>query len=110
MTGRFDTAHPFPEGTGHGDAHTPHLEKWETLIHELRTIGEAYQASPAQVAAAWAIAKGTPPIVGVTKVRQVEETAAAAQIVLSDKEVSRLEKLGDEAGVDTLREWEKEIA
>lgn len=27
-----------------------------------------------------------------------------------DAEVSRLEKLGDEAGVDTLREWEKEMA
>ena len=46
----------------------------------------------------------------MTKVRQVEEAAAAAQIVLSDEEVSCLEKLGDEAGVDTLREWEKEMA
>lgn len=110
LTGRFDTAHPFPEGTGRGEAYNPHLKELEALIHELRSIGEIHQASPAQVATAWAIAKGTLPIIGVTKVRQVEEAAAAAQIVLSDEEVSRLEKLGDEAGVDTLREWEKEMA
>ena len=110
LTGRFDTAHPFPEGTGRGEAYNPHLKELEILIHELRSIGELHQASPAQVATAWAIAKGTLPIIGVTKVHQVEEAAATAQIVLSDEEISRLEKLGDEAGVDTLREWEKEMA
>lgn len=62
------------------------------------------------MATAWAIAKGTLPIIGVTKVRQVEEAAAAIQIVLTAEEISRLERLGDEAGVDTLREWEKEMA
>lgn len=110
LTGRFDTAHSFPAGTGRGEAYNPHLKELETLIQELRSIGELHQASPAQVATAWAIAKGTLPIIGVTKVQQVEEAAAAAQIVLSPEEVSRLEKLGDEAGVDTLREWEKEMA
>lgn len=110
LTGRFDTEHPFPAGTGRGQAYNPHLRELEALIHELRSIGERHQASPAQIATAWAIAKGTLPIIGVTKVRQVEEAAAAAQIVLSDGEVSRLEELGDQAGVDTLREWEREMA
>lgn len=110
LTGRFDTAHPFPEGTSRGDAYNPHLQELEALIHELRSIGKKHQASPAQVATAWAIAKGTLPIIGVTKVRQVEEAAAAAQIALTSEEIFRLEKLGDEAGVDTLREWEKEMA
>lgn len=110
LTGRFDTAHPFPEGTGRGEAYNPHLQELEALIHELRSIGEAHQASPAQVATAWAIAKGTLPIIGVTKVRQVEEAAAATRIELTAEEISRLEKLGDETGVDTLREWEKEMA
>lgn len=109
LTGRFDTAHPFPEGTGRGDAYNPHLRELEALLCELRSIGAAHGASPAQVATAWAIAKGTLPIIGVTKVRQVEEAAAAAQIALSGEEVSRLEQLGDEAGVDTLRDWEKEM-
>lgn len=110
LTGRFDTAHPFPEGTGRGEAYNPHLKELETLVNELRSVGEKHNASPAQIAAAWAIARGTVPIIGVTKVRQAEEAAEAAQIILTEEEVLRLEKLGDEAGVDTLREWEKEMA
>ena len=58
---------------------------------------------------AWAIAKGTLPIIGVTKVKQVEEAAVSTQITLTDEEIDRLEKLGDETGVNTLRDWEKEM-
>ncbi len=63
--------------------------------------------APAQIATAWAIAKGTLPIIGVTKVKQVEDAATATQITLSLEEVRRLEKLGDKTGVQTLREWGK---
>lgn len=110
LTGRFDTEHPFPEGTGRGDAYNPHLKGLTTLIGELNRIGKKQNASPAQIATAWAIAKGTLPIIGVTKVKQVEEAAAAAQIVLTAEEMIRLEKLGDETGVHTLRDWEKEMS
>lgn len=110
LTGHFDTTHPFPAGTGRGESYNPHLKKLSVLIDELTIIGTRFDASPAQVATAWAIAKGALPIIGVTKVKQVEEAVAAAQIVLDAEEISRLEKLGDEAGVNTLREWEKEMA
>ena len=109
LTGRYNKEQPFPAGTGRGDSYNPHLAEIEDLVAELKKIGEKHNASPAQIATAWAIAKGTPPIIGVTKVKQVEEAAAAAQITLSSEEVSRLEKLGDETGVQTLREWEKEM-
>lgn len=109
LTGRYNKEQPFPAGTGRGDSYNPHLAEIEDLVAELKKIGEKYNASPAQIATAWAIAKGTLPIIGVTKVKQVEEAAAAAQITLSSEEVSRLEKLGDETGVQTLREWEKEM-
>ena len=79
------------------------------MIDELKIIGTRFDASPAQVATAWAITKGTFPIIGVTKVYQVEEAAKAAQIVLTADEIGRLERLGDETGVHTLREWEKEM-
>lgn len=69
----------------------------------------SFLASPTQVATAWAVAKGTLPIIGVTKVSQVEEAAGAARIKLNAEEVSSLEKLSDETGVRTLREWEKEM-
>ena len=91
------------------EAYNPHLKELTALIDELKIIGTRFDASPAQVATAWAIAKGTLPIIGVTKVRQVEEAAKAAQIELTVDEISRLERLGDETGVHTLREWEKEM-
>lgn len=109
LTGKYDTEHPFPAGTGRGDAYNPHLSEINALISELRKIGEKYDATPAQIATAWAIAKGTLPIIGVTQVQQVEEAAAAAKIELTHEEVSRLEKIGDETGVHTLREWEKDM-
>ncbi len=79
------------------------------MIDELKIIGTRFDASPAQVATAWAIAKGTLPIIGVTKVNRVEEAAKAVWINLTADEISRLEKLGDETGVHTLQEWEKEM-
>lgn len=109
LTGKYNQEHPFPEGTGRGDSYNPHLKKLERLVEELKRIGKDHDASPAQVATAWAVAKGTLPIIGVTKVSQVEEAAGAARIKLNAEEVSRLEKLGDETGVRTLREWEKEM-
>lgn len=109
LTGRFDTEHPFPAGTGRGEAYNPHLKELEQLIASLREVGARHSASPAQIATAWAIAKGTLPIIGVTKVKQVEEAAAAAQIQLSMDEISHSEELGDAAGVHTLREWEQEM-
>lgn len=109
LTGRYSEENPFPEGTGRGEAYNPYLKELTALIDELKIIGTRFDASPAQVATAWAIAKGTLPIIGVTKVRQVEEAAKAAQIELTADEISRLERLGDETGVHTLREWEKEM-
>ena len=41
--------------------------------------------------------------------QQVEEAAKAVRIELTTEEISRLERLGDETGVHTLREWEKEM-
>lgn len=109
LTGKYNKEHPFPAGTGRGDSYNPHLAEIEALVTELKKVGEKYNASPAQIATAWAIAKGTLPIIGVTKVTQVEEAAVSARITLTAEEIERLEKLGDGSGVHTLREWEKEM-
>jgi aryl-alcohol dehydrogenase-like predicted oxidoreductase len=109
LTGRYSEENPFPEGTGRGEAYNSHLKELTALIDELKMIGTRFDASPAQIATAWAIAKGTIPIIGVTKVCQVEEAAKAEQIELTTDEINRLERLGDETGVKTLREWEKEM-
>lgn len=59
LTGQYNEAHPFPAGTGRGDSYNPHLKELSALIEELTVIGTRFDASPAQVATAWAIAKGT---------------------------------------------------
>ena len=43
----------------------------------MKKIGEKYNANVSQIAIAWAIAKGTTPIIGVTKPAQVEDAATA---------------------------------
>ncbi len=109
LSGKYDTAHPFPEGSDRARCYGSVLPRLEKLIGKMRQIGGKCDASPAQVATAWAIAKGTLPIIGVTKVEQVEAAAKAAEIILSKEEVSELEALGDAANISTLREWEKEM-
>lgn len=55
----------------------------------------------AQIAIAWAIAKGTLPLVGATKVHHVLDAACASDIQLRDEEIILLEQLAAETRVDT---------
>lgn len=109
LTGKFDLDHPFPEGSSRAKTYNGMLTEIETLIAEMRHIGERHSASPAQIAIAWARSKGTLPIIGVTKVSQAEEAAKTAEIVLADEEISAVEELADRTGVSTLRGWEREM-
>jgi aryl-alcohol dehydrogenase-like predicted oxidoreductase len=60
----------------------------------LREIGDRHSATPAQVSLAWLIRKpNVVAIPGASSVLQVEENIAAADIVLSDEEASRLDSL-----------------
>ena len=69
-------------------------------------IGEKYGASCSQIGVAWAIAKGTMPIIRATKECHVIEAAEAAKIQLTAEEVARLEQLADATGIDTRGGWE----
>ena len=109
LTGKFDLDHPFPEGSSRAKTYNGMLTEIETLIAEMRHIGERHSASPAQIAIAWARSKGTLPIIGVTKVSQAEEAAKTAEIVLADEEISAVEELAERTGVSTLRGWEREM-
>ena len=82
------------------------LPQLEALTGEMTAIGQKYGASCSQIGIAWAIAKGTMPIIGATKERHVVEAAEAAKIVLTAEEVARLEQLADATGIDTRGGWE----
>jgi len=63
----------------------------------------------AEKLATWAIAKGTLPIIGVTKENQVLDAVKAANITLTEEEVSSLEKVADSLDLNVIRFWEKEM-
>lgn len=109
LSGNYNQKHPFPEGSARAASYNNTLHELEALVNEMRIIAAEHDVTVAQIATAWAIAKGTLPIIGVTKVKHVEDAAKAAEINLSSQEILRMEELGDKTKVVTLREWEKEM-
>lgn len=109
LSGRHDSSNPFPEGSARAEAYNPIMSQLDPLIAKLRETGDAHGVSAAQVATAWAVAKGTVPIVGVTKVPQVEDAAQAASLSLTSDEVLSLEDLASTVDVSVIRGWEKEM-
>lgn len=109
LTGKYDTEHPFPGDSDRGRTYNPLLPKLEKLNKGLKEIADRHGVAAAQIPITWAIAKGTLPIIGVTKVYQVEDAAGATVIELSKEEIARIEELGDAARVNVIRHWEKEM-
>lgn len=109
LSDKYDTAHLFPADSERGKTYNPMMAEIEKLIAVIKEIGAAHDISVAQVQTAWAIAKGTLPIVGVTKVYQVEDAVKAASVVLTEEEMIRMEKTADELGLSTIRFWEKKM-
>ena len=106
LSGKYSPENPLPAESDRGKKYNPVLDKLQALTDEMKRIGEKHGASCSQIGIAWAIAKGTMPIVGATKERHVVEAAKAATIVLTADEVTRLEQLADSLGIDTRGDWE----
>lgn len=107
LSGKYDTAHPMPEDSARAAAYNPVLDKLEVLNAKLAEVADAHGVGVAQVPVAWAIAKGTLPIIGVTKPHHVTDAAAAAAVALTDAEVKELEELVDSLQINAIRFWEK---
>ncbi|MFS7186557.1 aldo/keto reductase [Serratia proteamaculans] len=107
LSGRYNSQNPMPAGSGRAETYNNVLPQLEKLTTAMKTMGNARNASVAQVAIAWAIAKGTLPIIGATKVHHVLDAAGAVEIQLNAEEMVTLERLAQEAGVDTRGAWEK---
>ena len=65
----------------------------QAVIDAVRTLAEARGESPAQVAIAWLLSKAavTAPIIGATKLAQLEAPLAAVDSTLSAEEIAALE-------------------
>ena len=106
LSGKYNTKNPLPAGSQRAETYNPILPQLEKLTDTLGQIGAKYGAGAPQTAIAWAIAKGTTPIVGVTSPTQVEDAVKAAEIRLTGEEMAQLEMLAASAGVDTRGSWE----
>ena len=109
LSGKYDTKHPFPEGSDRANAYGDSLAQIEELNNALSEIAQNHNVKLAQLPIAWAIAKGTLPIIGATKVSHVEDAADALNIHLSDDEIKKMEELANNTKVNTIRMWEKEM-
>ena len=106
LSGKYNKENPLPAESDRGKKYNPVLPQLEALTNEMTVIGQKYGASCSQIGIAWAIAKGTLPIIGATKERHVIEAAEAAKIQLTAEEISKLEALADATGIDTRGGWE----
>ena len=109
LSGKYDTAHPMPAGSDRAAAYNPMLDKLEVLNAELAKLASKYQVGPAQIPVAWAIAKGTLPIIGVTKTAHVEDAVKAANVTLTAEETAEFERVADSLQINAIRYWEKEM-
>lgn len=106
LSGKYDTKHLLPANSSRGMTYNPMMPKIEKLTGVMKQVGAKYGATAAQIAIAWAIAKGTLPIIGVTKPEQVEDAAKTAAISLTAEDMSRIEEAAAAADVDTRGSWE----
>lgn len=109
LSGKYDTKHPFPENSDRGAVYNPMLTQLEELNAGMKEIADRRGVSVALLPVAWAIAKGTLPIIGVTKVYQVEDAVKGARLELTDEEIETLERLAGKTPLNVIRFWEKEM-
>ncbi len=98
-----------PEGSDRAATYNPMLGKLEILNAAMKKLADKYHVAIAQIPVAWAIAKGTLPIIGVTKENQVLDAAKAASITLTAEETAELESVAESLKLNVIRFWEKEM-
>jgi aryl-alcohol dehydrogenase-like predicted oxidoreductase len=109
LSGKYSPENPLPEGSNRAKAYNGVLPQLKMLTDRLASIGQKREAAAPDIATAWAIAKGTTPIIGVTKPHHVDGLVRASSITLTTDEIAELEALADAANVNTRGWWEQEM-
>lgn len=110
LSGHYNPQNPMPEGSGRAETYNKFLPQLKKLTDTMKIIGEKKGASVAQVAIAWAISKGTLPIIGATKAHHIADAALAANLELTESEIAIIEQLSLETDVDTRGSWEHSMS
>ena len=109
LSGQYDTHHPMPDNSARAAVYNPIMDKIETFNLSLKLLADKYGVGIAQIPVAWAIGKGTLPIIGVTKECHVADAVRATEITLTAEEIHLLESTADKLDFSIIREWEKEM-
>ncbi|GAN79174.1 aldo/keto reductase [Acidocella aminolytica] len=109
LNGRYSPETPLPEGTNRAQAYNSILPQLKALTDKLAAIGQKQGAEIPDVAIAWAIAKGTTPIIGITRPSYIDGLVRATSMSLSNEDISDLEALAGAANVNTRGWWEQEM-
>lgn len=111
LTGAFSSKNPFPENSLRSKhISAEELDALQPLMDVMAEIGAKHNgATNSQVAIAWALAKGTLPIVGATKLHHVDSVVGALDVELSAEEIELLEKTAAATGIRKVGVWEKEM-
>jgi aryl-alcohol dehydrogenase-like predicted oxidoreductase len=81
--------------------------KIEPLLLCLRGMAEKYNCSMTTINIAYAIAKGTIPILGCTNKEQIYDYIKSYQIYLTEDDIKLLEETADSCKYISVRSWEK---
>jgi aryl-alcohol dehydrogenase-like predicted oxidoreductase len=97
LSGRFKSPDDFEEGDfrkHHPRFQGENFQKNLELVERVKEIADEKGVTPGQLALAWVMSRGDDvvPIPGTTKVRNLEENVAAAEIELSDEELARIDE------------------
>jgi len=109
LTGKYNRNNLMPQNSERGKIYNPQIEKFEKLNSKIKVYADKYNAKIAQILIAWAINKGTLPIIGVTKKEQINDVINATKINLKDEEIVTIERYADMLEIDVIRSWEKEM-
>lgn len=96
LSGKFTRENHGKHEAARGEWVTSALnDKAYGIIDELIKIGQATNSSPARVALAWLMTKPavSSPIIGATKISQLEDNIGALDLKLSTEQIARLDEL-----------------
>ncbi|MFF0494181.1 aldo/keto reductase [Nocardia sp. NPDC004068] len=107
LTGTYTPTHPLPPGSARATVYNPVLPQLQTLTDRMTALAAPHGASAADIATAWALTKGTTPLIGVTKPAHIDGLRRARDIELTAEEITELESLADATHIDTRGSWEQ---
>jgi aryl-alcohol dehydrogenase-like predicted oxidoreductase len=97
LSGRFQSPDDFEDGdfrSQHPRFQGANFEKNLELVERVKEIADEKGVTPGQLALAWVMAQGEDivPIPGTTKVKNLEENVAAAEIELTEDDLARIDE------------------